>query len=472
MRWTAALAGAVFLVVALGADALDRDPDVEALVDRAKALPPEFAIDLLLRFASSRKITDTGWRRELIEEAWNRTYWVRESYRLMALRPPADSRAAAQTLAYDTRLDRLSLQTRATRAMIPFSGERAREMFEWIDFDLKPSTCQDPLVPMLDDYYDTLALVARSAFGVSPDDRADALLFLELYSWRASRPSEMASLARALTLYKPSQDEAQYFESVVGWILDRGERTPREFATIGSDLVSRIAELDDIDRQNGVVGGALLRGLRRYLVSQATGPRCSDSLTEARAISSFNAVADRRALAVPGLVTIAASEQRPQRMAGPVRYDYLWQTADSRRFRDEAAALIGRPESPTPARTKAGKEWQDRAERFLVDLEHWVISRDPDFLYEKGVLLTGLTEILPDGPLRTRALRSSVSFLRSIAGRVQPGEWFSHVARLLDLTRRGYREPVLDALDASSDQVLSAYARVERFQPSARLATR
>jgi hypothetical protein len=83
-----------------------------------------------------------------------------------------------------------------------------------------------------------------------------------------------------------------------------------------------------------------------------------------------------------------------------------------------------------------------------------------------------LTEILPDGPLRTRALRSSVSFLRSIAGRVQPAEWFSHVARLLDLTRRGYREPVLDALDASSDQVLSAYARVERFQPSARLATR
>jgi hypothetical protein len=368
------------------------------------------------------------------------------------------------------RLDRVSLQTRATRAMIPLSGARAREMFEWIDFELKPSNCQDPLVPALDDYYDTLAILARSAFGASADDRAEALFFLELYSWKASRPSEMASLARALLRFKPLADEAQYFESVVGWILDRGEKAPREFATIGGDLVSRISELDQNDRLNGVVGGALLRGLRRYLVAQAMGPRCSDSVTESRAIASFNAMVDRRGAAVTGLTAISSSENRPQRMAGPVRYDYLWQFPESRRFRDEAAALFGKPGSPTPARIKREKEWQDRAEQFLVDLEHWIVGREPerDYMYEKAVLLTGLTEILPEGALRTRALRSSVNFLRASAGRAQPGEWLSHVTRLLDLARRGYREPVLDALDASSDQVMSAYARVERFQPAQR----
>src|SRR5262245_6307951 len=333
---TAFAAGVALLIVVAAVKADDvpkRDPEVEALVDWARTLPPEFAIDLLLRFANSPKVTDPTWKRELVEDAWNRTYWVGEPYRLMALMPPADSRASAQTLGYDMRLDRMSLQTRATRAMIPLSRERAREMFEWIDFELKPSSCDNPMVPALDDYYDTLAILARSAFGTSSDDRADALLFLELYSWRASRPTEMASLARALNLFKPTPDEAQYFESVVGWILDRGAKTAREFATVGTDIVSRFSELDGIDRQNGVVGGALLRGLRRYLVAQATAPRCSDSLTEGRAIGSFNSLVDRRGQYVPGLTAIAQSESRPQRMAGPVRYDYLWQSVESRRLR-------------------------------------------------------------------------------------------------------------------------------------------
>lgn len=473
VKRTALAAGLVCLVAALSAAPPKRDPDIEALVERARTLPQEFAIDLLLRFAVSPKIVDHDWKRELVEDAWNRTYFIREPYRQMAAAPPVDTREAARSQGYDMRFDRLTLQTRAVRAMLPWSRTRAREMFEWIDFELRPSTCLDPLVPSLDDYFDTLAIMARSAFGASDDERAEALFFLEIYAWRASRPSEIASLARALTRFKPTGDEAQHFESVIGWILDRSERAPREFAIFGDDVTSKFAELDDLDRRAGVTGGALLRGLRRYLVSQASGPRCSDSLTEGRAIAGFNYLAQQRALAVTGLTPIAPSENRPQRMSDPVRYEYLWQTAESKGFRDEAAELSGKPGAPTSVRTKREKVWQDRAERFLVDLEHWVGTRETerDFLYEKALLLTGLTEILPDGALRTRALRSSVNFLRSSAGRGQPGEWFSHVRRLMDLAQRGYREPVFDALETSNDPVMSAYARAERLQPAQR-ATR
>lgn len=66
--------------------------------------------------------------------------------------------------------------------MLAFGNpERARELFEWIDFDLSTGRCEDPLVPAVDEYYTTLSLVARRTFA----DRADALRFFELFLWRA-----------------------------------------------------------------------------------------------------------------------------------------------------------------------------------------------------------------------------------------------------------------------------------------------
>src|SRR5436190_23871791 len=125
MRRAALAVGVVCIAAAIATAAPGHDPDIEALLDRARILPSEFAIDLLLRFAGSPRISDTAWKRELVEDAWNRTYWVQEPYRLMAVRPPADSRASAQTLGYDMRLDRISLQARAARTMATLSPSRA-----------------------------------------------------------------------------------------------------------------------------------------------------------------------------------------------------------------------------------------------------------------------------------------------------------------------------------------------------------
>jgi hypothetical protein len=461
------LAAVVCLGVALGAQAPKRDPEIEALAHRAQALPAEFAADVLLRLAASARVRDIDWKRELIEDGWNRTYAVQEPFRRTAPAAPSDTRAAALSRAYDTGLDRVSLQTRAARAMAPISASRAREIFEWIDFELKPSACQDALVPALDDYYETLAAIARSTFGTSPDDRAEALFYFELFMWKATYPSEMASVVKAVQRYRATREDAQYLESVLGWMFDRGERAPREFATVGDELISKIAQVDDSDRQLGVIGGPLLRGARRYLVAQASGPRCADSQAETRAAAAFNRLADRRAANVTGLLQIAGSETRPARVLSPVSHDFLWQTADSRRLRDEGSALFGDRKGQTPMAVKRTKPWQDRAEAFLADLEHWVGAREPserDYLYEKAVLLTGLTEIASDGPLLARAIGTSVNFLRTSAGRLPPGLWFTHVSRMLDLARGPSRRLVLDAFDSSGEPSLATYSHLERLR--------
>src|SRR5204863_1075544 len=101
VRRIALAAGLVCLVAALGAAPPKHDPDIEAFIERARTLPPEFAIDLLLRFAVSPKILDHDWKRELVEESWNRTYFVREPYRQVAAAPPVDTREAARSQGYD-----------------------------------------------------------------------------------------------------------------------------------------------------------------------------------------------------------------------------------------------------------------------------------------------------------------------------------------------------------------------------------
>jgi hypothetical protein len=451
-----------------------RDPNLQALVSRAASTPPEFAADLLLRIAASPRIADAGWKRELIDEAYIRALSAQESFPRTAPFAPPDTTAAAQTLGYQTGLDRMSLQARAAVAMAAISAPRAREMFEWIDVDLPEGTCEEPLVPALDLYYETLATLARSTFGVDADARADALWFLEIYLWRANRPSEMASLTRAVLRYRPSSEEAPYLENLVSRIFRYGVPDPRAFSTSAADLLSRAADLDTYGRRLGVNGSAVLRGLRGYLVQQARGPRCGDSIVEGPIIDSFNRLVVRRNM--PDLDPITARESRPSRILGAARLERLWHTADARSLRDRAAVLQGTPRRPVPESVKREPAWQEQADGLLTDIEQWTGSREPverDYLYQKGLLLSGLTEIAPPGVLRTRALHATLNFLRhdnsSGAGR---NLWFTHASRVLDLARGEDREEVLETLVLSGEPVISLYAQLAAMRQARRAAPR
>ena len=447
-------------------DRRPRDPQIEALIADARTIPAEFSADVLIRLAGLGQV-GTATKVELLDEAFQRAHSARDDYRLSS-RPelPDDSRQGAQRQAYATGLNRVTLQSRAVQQMAFIDPPRGRELFEWIDLNVSAASCDGPLAPAVDEYYTALSYVARTTFG---SDRAAGLWFLEFYLWRAHLPSEVPAVARAVQRFRPTPGEGAYLESVVRMILQGGRSDARGFSTASLDIVQRLADLQKAHQAIGVGGWDLLQSLRDYLTAQLRGPRCADSVTEPLTAPAFNAavtVLDADSAVKP----IDGASLKPSRILAPARIDYYWQSPEARRLREEWVRLRGRDRLPVRLSVRVTPEWRDQAEHLLTGIEQWTGLREPmprDYLYQKSVLLMELIELMPPSPVRAKALRALVEFLRhEDADRNLRSLWLAMVNRLLEMARGPARHEILTVLEESHHPVMSLYARLERRLPS------
>ena len=465
------LCGMLAAPSATGAVAQERRtfaPRIEALIANARAVAPEFSADALIRIAGSSQI-DQSTRRELLDEAFIRAYGARDDHRLgSTLEIPQDSRQGALRFAYATSLNRLSLQVRAVQMMAAIDPMRAREIFEWIELNLAPGSCESFLVPTVDEYYTALSLLARTTFR----DRADGLRFLELYLWRAHLPSEMPAVARAIQRFRPKSDEAAYLETEVEWILDRTTTDARGFSNASLDLIARFSDLQRADREAGLTTWHLLEVLRSYLVTQLNGARCGDSPIEALTAPAFNAELQR--LSAEAVKPIDPRELRPTKMLAAAKLEPYWQTSEAQRLYEQWLQLRGRDKAIVPQQARMATAWRNQAERFLASLEQWAGNRETerDYVYQKGTLFTRLIEFMPPSPVRSHAVRAFVEFLQHTDGdRNQRALWFALLNRFLESARGPDRRELLSALENSHHPVLSLYAQLERQLPAQKTNT-
>lgn len=442
-----------------------RDPRIVCLASDASSLPPEFAADTLIRIASSARVADDVWKGALLNEAYFDAYKVREVYRRSTPESiPIDTRQGADLFASSMSLNRVSLQVRVAQLMAFIDPRRARELFEWIDFDLTPGRCEEPLVPAVDEYYSALSLLARTTFA---GNRDEALRFFVLYLWRAHLPSEISAVVRAMIRFDPRPTEALYFESVFDAILHTGTADPRGFSASVSDIVSRTADFQIFESKSGLRGIHLMEGLREYLVSQLKGPRCADSPFASMAPSSFNAVLRRVKLADD--VKPIDAPIAPERVLETARIDQFWQTDEARDLRVRLLQLRGTGREPVSLRVRETAEWAYHAEQLLAAIDQWTArseASERDGLAQKSMLYLGLLELVPPSKLRTLAFRSVVDYLRHADRNPEDRSlWFAFVNRLLELSRGNDRDDVLAALDNAHHPVLAVYAQLERIVP-------
>lgn len=442
-----------------------RDPAIEFLQADAASVPPEFEADVLIRLSQLPKV-DKGWRIELLDTAYMRAYAAPEQYRRSTSQQiPPDSRQGAELFANATALARVTLQVRAVQLMTFVNPAHARDLFEWIELNLAPGTCANPLVPAVDEYYSTLGLIARTAYA---RNRADALYFLELYTWRAHLPSEMPAVVRAIQRFRQGTIEAAYLEGLLRLILQGSSSDAAGFSSAALDIIARVTDLQIADAAIGVTGSTAMDALRTYLVAQLKAPRCADNVAATVTPATFNA-ALRRARADFDIKPIDADAARPMATLGVARIDMYWRSADAARLHDAAGQLRGPGTVALPLRVRQTAEWRSQADRFLTEVEQWSGASEAtelDYFYEKSVLFTWLLDLIPPGALRSRALHAFVEFLRRTETDVnRRALWFAFVNRLLELAHGPSRDEVLSAMEQSHQPVLSLYARLERMTP-------
>ena len=446
-----------------------RDQSIEIIQADAASVPPEFEADILLKLSSLVKV-DKEWRRELLDTAYMRAYAAPEQHRMATTQQvPPDSRQGAQVFAYATALTRVTLQVRAVELMAFVDPLHARDLFEWIDLNLAPGVCANPLVPSVDEYYLALGQIARLAYR---GNYADSLNFFELYLWRAHLPSEMPAVARAIQRFPRGSIEAAYLEGLLRLILLGSSNDPPGFSSAALDITAKMTDLQIADTTLGVTGSSVMDALRTYLIAQLKAPRCADNATASVMPSTFNA-ALRRARADFDVNPMDAGAARtPTTMSGVARIDMYWQTADAARLHDAAVRLRGPGTVALPLRVRQTDEWRAQADRLLTDVERWSGASElaeRDYFYEKSVLFTWMLDLMPASQVRTRALRAFVEFLRRSETDVNRRMlWFAFVNRLLEMSRGPYRAAVLSAMEESHQPVLSLYARLERMAPERR----
>lgn len=99
---------------ASGAEAKALPDDLQALIDTASGLPPEFAADILLRLAESGAIGDREALSELLRTALNSAPLAQEPLPLRALPgSQVDTDAGYRSRAFQAGLDSMSLRLRA-----------------------------------------------------------------------------------------------------------------------------------------------------------------------------------------------------------------------------------------------------------------------------------------------------------------------------------------------------------------------
>src|SRR5215472_7018553 len=142
-------------------------PELARVADLAQSAPSELAADVLLRVAASERNQDRAWKIELLEDAFQMASLARQPNRqkVIGSRIVDRNRAEVLSLAFDQRLDRLSLQSRVVRQMLKLDKAKALDMFQRIAWpNLHSRQCRDALIDDVKEYYELATEIVSSGF--------------------------------------------------------------------------------------------------------------------------------------------------------------------------------------------------------------------------------------------------------------------------------------------------------------------
>jgi hypothetical protein len=485
-----------------GSGAPEASP-IEDLADAARALPPELAADVLLRLSSA--VPDRALKLGFLEEAFRLGRLAMRPFPLRAvLDPMPDSDEGMQALSASLGVDRLSLACRSIQGLLVLDPARALALFQELPpISLAGGSCDDALVPDVSDLYDTLVLLASRAFPPKVKTHGDGVDFVASQLRRISSALQAAPAAKAVNRLAVSPEERadllQALAAAVAGMQDRDRSF--SFAYMRLRLVENTLELAAKAEQEGIAPHSLVSAMHGYLVRQLAGKRCADTVEYEQRWRKIKdpvrlfAEGARRWLASSGISDGITAH--PAEVAGRPTPRAYWEKGAPARFLAESGRLRtgGRGRFLTAAE-KADPEWLAAVASYLSSVDSWQAEAEfseASHFHMKCALYAQLLDVVADGPMYERVLRTYLAFLSLHRMRTEsPAEWLWHINGLLKLARplpaeealrvkraqaRGVQIPglphaeaeaILREIESCRDPWLALYGRLERHAPQRR----
>ena len=443
---------------------------VDNLIILGQSAPPEVAGDLLLTVASSPLIADKARKIQLIEQAFRSAAQAREPVRRRSWSRQVDTRSGLKQMAYDLKLDKLSMESESVLRMIQFDHARARTMFESIEPpSIKPLTCEDSLGYDLDSYYQAMMSVAENCFNDNEKKAGAHIPFLSDRLENVKSIPQLSAAAKMLFNARLSPEELSLLVNVLTKAMGRVSVDARSFAFAidrGETLVYTLHRLIFKMRQLDIPARDFSSAVRSFLIKQMSGEVCTDVswLDQGKVALPRQIVEINNEFTSP----ITVDDIHPTNV-GPKGVDVIyWTTPKAEALLQAARQLrFGGTEKALSREERESEEWRRKLLDFLDLLADWSPESEAspeDYFQEKCILYGVLVDLCPDDAQRDVILRAYGTYLKERSGEYKGRiEW---IVPLKDYLRRlrsktdAVRRSSLDPWLTSSDGNLRIYGEL------------
>jgi hypothetical protein len=449
----------------------------------AQSAPPELAADALLRVAASQRNQDGAWKIELLEDALQMAALARQPNRqkIIGSRAVDRSRAEMLSLAFDQRLDRLSLQGRGVRQMLQLDKAKALDMFQRTTWPgLRSRQCRDALVDHVAEYYDLVGEIVASAFTAEQRRRGDHVALVSYQISRIRSPVEVGPAAKLLADSTLTQDDLSLLSARLAASIDRIESDDRSFSASVGAADEALKELARTLAARQASTGGMIPAYRRYLTRNLAGKRCVDTGGDKFAssvVDSFNQSLSSETDSTRAPLVL--DEVKPASVEGQADWDPFIDDAEFERAWAEYLDLfLGKGHGPLfkssalSDEKKNAIEWRTQFDHFLEQIDDLSpAAGEPEYryFYRMATALTAALRVAPSGPDREKVLRRLVAFLGSSSLQQESVlEWYAQVQRTAGSVRALGPEATarfLSELERSGNSILNLYAVEARVIP-------
>ncbi len=458
-------------------------PELTGIYDLAESVPAPLRALALLRIATAPGMKDTGWKKELLTEAFSAAAQAPTLWPTTSVMPAASAAGKSSVRAkkletsndHNPGLLRLTLQTDIVETMLSVDRAEAVSMFNQIaPLGMPVLTCSDGLMPDVASYYGAATVIAKGGFSDEQKKNGDPVQFLRTLMVAISSPVETKPAATMLPGLGLAPDDTI---SVVSDFASRLENLSGDDRSFFADLDGTSkAVLSLADSLPDSLANVVLKAWRNYLIQNLTGDRCRETVdtkwhyskSAMDVIDAFNArVAGRESVA-----PIDKDDIHPGSVASGSAYASRVQlSAAERELQSRWFAIeFGNQPDGLSNEQKSDPEWIANFDKYLDDIADLKPSdgeSEADAWQHKCTLMHQAIMAAPPGPLTDRVIAQYVQLLQlNTISLERISSWYSEVTSFLsaaDVLNHA-RGVALRAMEASDTPLLMLVAKMERLK--------